>query len=163
MHNRKQYKVINSCKGSVSAISIMWRILHERNQMPLSEIKFILELPLRYLLFAWSLVSESGVHSYVIYTQIKLLQSSVVYWIRSSTKWKRNSTTNLRWMERVFLWKFSQVIATTIVPLQFLYSSFRSVCKIHSSVHFVQRLVSGFRLVNFLNEMIIIETLRWIS
>lgn len=36
-YNRKGFKVINSCKGSVSSLDIIWWILNERNQMPLSE------------------------------------------------------------------------------------------------------------------------------
>lgn len=57
-YSKKQNKIINSCKGTVSAMNIILRILGERNEMPLGKIKYRLELPLRYLLFALSLVSE---------------------------------------------------------------------------------------------------------
>lgn len=36
-YSRKGYRVINSCKGSISSLDIIWWILNERNQMPLSE------------------------------------------------------------------------------------------------------------------------------
>jgi len=68
-YNRKQYKVINSCKGSICSLDIIWRILNERNQTPLNEFKYRLELPLRYWLFGLSLVSVSEVHTSFILRQ----------------------------------------------------------------------------------------------
>lgn len=104
----------------------------------LSKIKYSLELSLRYLLFASSQASESGLmlHTYSDRTDF----SGLLDWWRG----KKSFKIKLMWTGGLSCRNFHKLFSEwTTVPLQFLYRFSRSSCKIHSSVHLVQGL-DGF-------------------